>query len=232
MLQASTGGHFTQRLDDILDLGGGAAPAVVLIFGVIAIILALVQAVLMLFRQAALIILAGALPLAAAGAIAPMTRTWVRKVTAWMLALICYKPAAAAVYAAAFTMIGSGAQPAYCPDGLRDARAVGGHAAGADEVLHLDHRLHRRRRRRRADPRNRCNGRGRSRRHALLAWRRRVGSTGPGLLPRAHGSARRPQAAVPARPVGRQPGQAQAGRAATAPEAAHPSAERAQDRRT
>ena len=89
-------------------LGGTAAPAVVLVFGVVAIILALVQAVLMLFRQAALIVLAGVLPLAAAGSIAPMTRAWVRKVTAWMLALICYKPAAAAVYATAFTMIGSG----------------------------------------------------------------------------------------------------------------------------
>jgi hypothetical protein len=111
VLQASTGGHFTQRLDQLLDLGGNAAPAVVLIFGVIAIIFALVQAVLMLFRQAALVVLAGALPLAAAGSIAPVTRTWVRKVTAWMLALIFYKPAAAAVYAAAFTMIGSGGSP-------------------------------------------------------------------------------------------------------------------------
>ena len=92
----------------VMVLGGTAAPAVVLVFGVIAIILALVQAVLMLFRQAALIVLAGVLPLAAAGSIAPMTRAWVRKVTAWMLALICYKPAAAAVYATAFTMIGSG----------------------------------------------------------------------------------------------------------------------------
>ena len=95
----------------LLDLGGGAAPAVVLIFGTIAIVLSLVQAVLMLFRQAALVILAGVLPLAAAGSIAPMTRTWIRKVTAWMLALICYKPAAAAVYATAFTMIGSGGSP-------------------------------------------------------------------------------------------------------------------------
>ena len=95
----------------LLNLGGGAAPAVVLVFGSIAIVLSLVQAVLMLFRQAALIILAGVLPLAAAGSIAPMTRAWVRKVTAWMLALICYKPAAAAVYATAFTMVGSGGSP-------------------------------------------------------------------------------------------------------------------------
>ena len=83
----------------------------VLIFGVVAIVLSLVQAVLMLFRQAALVILAGVLPLAAAGSIAPMTRPWIRKVTSWMLALICYKPAAAAVYATAFTMIGSGRSP-------------------------------------------------------------------------------------------------------------------------
>ena len=111
VLQVSTGGHFTQRLMLALNLGGSAAPAVVLIFGTIAIVLSLVQAVLMLFRQAALVILAGVLPLAAAGSVAPMTRTWIRKVTAWMLALICYKPAAAAVYAAAFTMIGSGGSP-------------------------------------------------------------------------------------------------------------------------
>ncbi len=111
VLQASTGGHFAQRLAAVLDLGGNAAAAVVLVFGIVAIVLSLVQAVLMLFRQVALVILAGVLPLAAAGAAAPMTRPWIRKVSSWMLALICYKPAAAAVYAAAFTMIGSGGSP-------------------------------------------------------------------------------------------------------------------------
>jgi len=111
VLQVSTGGQFAQRLASVLVLGGGAASAVVVIFGVIAIVLSLVQAVLMLFRQAALVILAGVLPLAAAGSIAPLTRPWIRKITSWMLALICYKPAAAAVYAAAFTMIGSGGSP-------------------------------------------------------------------------------------------------------------------------
>ena len=74
VLQVSTGGQFSQRLADILTLGGSAAPAVVLIFGIVAIVLSIVQAVLMLFRQAALIILAGVLPLAAAGSIAPLTR--------------------------------------------------------------------------------------------------------------------------------------------------------------
>src|SRR5216684_9112299 len=111
VLQVSTVGQFTPRLTETFTLGGSAAPAVVLIFGVVAIVLSIVQAALMLFRQAALIILAGVLPLAAAGSIAPMTRTWIRKVTSWMLALIFYKPAAAAVYATAFTMIGSGNDP-------------------------------------------------------------------------------------------------------------------------
>jgi len=111
VLEVSTGGQFTQRLTGALVLGGSAASAVVLIFGMVAIVLSLVQAVLMLFRQAALIILAGVLPLATAGAIAPLTRPWIRKITSWMLALICYKPAAAAVYAAAFTMIGAGGNP-------------------------------------------------------------------------------------------------------------------------
>jgi hypothetical protein len=108
VLQESTGGQFTQRLTTALTLGGNAAPAVVLIFGIIATVFSIVQAVLMLFRQAALIILAGVVPLAAAGSIAPLTRPWIRKVTSWMLALIFYKPAAAAVYATAFTLIGSG----------------------------------------------------------------------------------------------------------------------------
>ena len=110
-MQASTGGQFAQRLTGVLVLGGTAAPAVVLIFGLAAIVLSLVQAALMLFRQAALVILAGVLPLAAAGSLAPLTRPWIRKISSWMLALICYKPAAAAVYAVAFTMIGSGKNP-------------------------------------------------------------------------------------------------------------------------
>ena len=108
VLQVSTGGQFPQRLTIALTLGGKAAAAVVVVFGIVAIVFSIVQAALMLFRDAALIILAGVLPLAAAGSIAPMTRPWIRKLSSWMLALICYKPAAAAVYATAFTMIGSG----------------------------------------------------------------------------------------------------------------------------
>jgi hypothetical protein len=108
VLTASTGGRFAARLTSVLVLGGNAAPAVVVVLGIIGIIISTVQAVLMLFRQGALVILAGLLPLAAAGTLTPATRPWFRKTTGWMLALIFYKPAAAAVYATAFTLIGAG----------------------------------------------------------------------------------------------------------------------------
>jgi len=106
-LNTATGGKFAQRLNALLSLTG-APHGVVIVLGIVAIIIAAVQAVLMLLRQAALVILAGVLPLAAAGTLTPATRSWFRRVTGWMLALIFYKPAAAAVYATAFTMIGSG----------------------------------------------------------------------------------------------------------------------------
>jgi len=107
VLNTSTGGQFASRLTNLLTLGG-AAPAVVIVLGIVAIIISAIQAVLMLFRQAALIILAGTLPLAAAGTLTPATRAWFKRVTGWMLALIFYKPAAAAIYATAFILIGSG----------------------------------------------------------------------------------------------------------------------------
>ena len=110
VLQASTGGQFTQRLASVLTLGG-STPSVVVVLGIVAIIISAIQAVLMLFRQGALVVLAGVLPLAAAGMLTPATRRWFPRVTGWMLALIFYKPAAAAVYATAFTMIGTGKDP-------------------------------------------------------------------------------------------------------------------------
>ena len=110
VLQESAGGQFAARLTSVLTLAG-ATPAVVVVLGIVAIIISAIQAMLMLFRQGALVVLAGVLPLAAAGMMNPGTRTWFRRVAGWMLALIFYKPTAAAVYATAFTMIGTGKDP-------------------------------------------------------------------------------------------------------------------------
>jgi len=108
VLQASTGGQFGARLTGLLAMTGLSAPAVVVVLGIVAIIISALQALLMLFRQGALVVLAGTLPLAAAGTLTPATRPWFKKVTGWGMALIFYKPAAAAVYAVAFMMTGTG----------------------------------------------------------------------------------------------------------------------------
>ena len=176
VLNASTGGQFGSRLTALLSLSGVAAPAVVVVLGLIAILISAAQAILMLFRQASLVILAGVLPLAAAGTLTPATRTWFKKVTGWMLALIFYKPAAAAVYAAAFTLIGTGTGVRHGPHGVRDGGPVAAGPARADAAVHLDHRAgHRVRRRAAGSSRPPCRARWRSARCAA----RSAGPAGP-----------------------------------------------------
>lgn len=107
VLTQSAGGHFGRRLTEVLSLDGGQ-PFAVIMFGAVAIVITIAQGVLMAFRQVAVIILAGVLPLAAAGSLTPSNRRWLRRTGGWMLAFIFYKPAAAAVYATAFTLVGRG----------------------------------------------------------------------------------------------------------------------------
>jgi len=111
VLSAATGGQFSERFTKLIAFStvtGPGAPAILLIVGMIALVLAAFQAVLLLFRQVAVIILAGTLPLAAAGTMTPLTRPWFRRVSGWLMALIFYKAAAATVYAAGFLLVGQG----------------------------------------------------------------------------------------------------------------------------
>ncbi|WP_103936342.1 hypothetical protein [Thermomonospora echinospora] len=107
VIRSAAGEDFEKRMPTLLGLEGLPA-ALVIVFGLVAMVVAAIQAILMMFRHGALLILAGVLPLAAAGTLTGVTRPWFKKVTGWMLALIFYKPAAAAVYAAMFTLIGKG----------------------------------------------------------------------------------------------------------------------------
>lgn len=107
VLDQSIGEQFGVRMGSLLSLQG-ASPGFVSVVGIVVLVLSAVQAVLMLLRETAIVILVGMLPLAVAGAMAPGMRGWIKRVVAWLLALIFYKPAAAAVYATAFSMIGSG----------------------------------------------------------------------------------------------------------------------------
>jgi len=85
---------------------GGLPPGVVILVGGIAMVASFVQAILMLFRDGSVLILAACTPLAASGSFTRATGGWLRKLVAWQLALVFYKPAASMVYATAIWLQG------------------------------------------------------------------------------------------------------------------------------
>ena len=111
--QAAGSKGLAARMNDLMAATSvaGVPGALVAALDVVAVIVGLLQWVLMMFRDASLVVLAAMLPLAAAGTVTTATRPWFRRVTGWMAALIFYKPAAAAVYAAAFTLTGTSRSP-------------------------------------------------------------------------------------------------------------------------
>ncbi|MCP2337920.1 hypothetical protein [Actinomadura rupiterrae] len=108
VLDASASGGFANRMTNLMIAGQGVPTVLVVILGIVALFIGIVQALLLLLRGAAIVLLAGLLPLAAAGMMTGATKAWFKKVAGWMLALIFYKSAAAAVYATAFTFVGNG----------------------------------------------------------------------------------------------------------------------------
>jgi len=110
----STGGNFAAemgKLASLSALGGGGLNGVILvvIFGVLLILASLVQMVLMVVRGGMLVLLAGVLPTTAAFTSTQAGRHWFRKSCGWLVAFVLYKPAAAIVYATAFSLSGNGA---------------------------------------------------------------------------------------------------------------------------
>lgn len=101
-------GQATERLAALAGLQQVTAPGAVIVLGLVMILLSGLQAVLMILREGSLVVLAGMIPLAAAGGFTQSTRPWFARLAAWMLALICYKPAAAVIYATALKMVGEG----------------------------------------------------------------------------------------------------------------------------
>jgi type IV secretion system protein TrbL len=88
-------------------LAGTAATAVIaIVLGLIAFLASVIQIVLMLVRGGMLVLLVGTLPLIAAWSNTEMGMQWFRKASAWLLAFALYKPAAAIIYAVAFTLAG------------------------------------------------------------------------------------------------------------------------------
>ncbi|MCI2238110.1 hypothetical protein MN205_06345 [Kineococcus sp. TRM81007] len=111
VLDKAASGRIADRLVQLASLTGVNSAGAVILLGLIAMLAGLVQAVLMIFREGAVVVLAGTLVLAAAGNATQFGRPWLMKLLGWMLALVCFKPVAALVYATALVMTGEGTDP-------------------------------------------------------------------------------------------------------------------------
>jgi hypothetical protein len=98
---------FGQTMLGILTLGDGLGVLLIIILGMIAITGSIFQVVLMAARIGMVFVLTGVLPISASFTNTQMGSQWFKKNVGWLLAFILYKPAAAIVYAAAFTLSGS-----------------------------------------------------------------------------------------------------------------------------
>jgi type IV secretion system protein TrbL len=110
VLDRSTDGQLGQRLVALSTVGdtAGLGSGLILIVALLGMFASIAQIGLMLVRVGVVTILAGLLPLAAAGTGTQTGMEFFKRVVAWLLAFVAYKPAAATVYASAFLLIGDG----------------------------------------------------------------------------------------------------------------------------
>jgi hypothetical protein len=79
-----------------------------IVLGIVAFLEGIAQILLMLVRDGMLVLLVATIPLAAALSNTEMGAQWLKKSWGWLIAFALYKPAAAIVYAVAFTLAGQG----------------------------------------------------------------------------------------------------------------------------
>ncbi|PPJ02272.1 hypothetical protein C5E43_26915 [Nocardia cyriacigeorgica] len=91
------------------DMRVALGPGVLLLLGLLGLISMLVQLVMLVVRQALLVLVVAVIPLAAAASgTGPGSQSY-KKLLAWTLAFVLWKPVGALVYAIAFTVIGNDA---------------------------------------------------------------------------------------------------------------------------
>ena len=104
-------GSFGDSLTMLLGIGLAAPSSgivmFVIIIGIIAIIIAVIQIGLLIIRSAIAIMLVGTLSIAYSGTNMGWGKNWAQKHTAWLIAFLLYKPAASTIYAAAFRIMDS-----------------------------------------------------------------------------------------------------------------------------
>jgi hypothetical protein len=110
IIERSLGGNaaLEQRLGALITLDAlNGSPALVLLFGLLAIVLALVLWVELLFRRVAIVVLVAVAPVAATGQILEGTTEWWHKTRNALLQLILLKPVMALCFAIGFATFGS-----------------------------------------------------------------------------------------------------------------------------
>ena len=104
-------GSFGDSLTMLLGIGlatpSSGIVMFVIIIGIIAIIIAVIQIGLLIIRSAIAIMLVGTLSIAYSGTNMGWGKNWAQKHTVWLIAFLLYKPAASTIYAAAFRIMDS-----------------------------------------------------------------------------------------------------------------------------
>ena len=108
ILDKSVEGGFTQGLKNIMQSESASDLQIFMIVaGIIAMLVSLVQICLLIVRSALSVLLAGTLPLAYSATNTQWGKQWSQKHASWLIAFVLYKPVAATIYAAAFKVTGS-----------------------------------------------------------------------------------------------------------------------------
>lgn len=105
----ATRGDLENAVGRILDREtmGNLGPGILLLVGVLGVISMLVQLVMLVVRQALLVVVVAVIPLAAAASgTAPGSQAY-KRLLAWSLAFVLWKPVGALIYAIAFTVVGA-----------------------------------------------------------------------------------------------------------------------------
>ncbi|MFF2300688.1 hypothetical protein [Arthrobacter sp. NPDC058127] len=106
---STNGTSFNDNITAMLQLSATSPVGAIMIIllGLIAILASVLQIVLMIVRGGLLVVLTGIFPTAAAFTNTEAGKSWFQKCTAWLIAFILYKPAAAIIYATAFRLTGT-----------------------------------------------------------------------------------------------------------------------------
>lgn len=106
---STDGTSFNDNITAMLQLSATSpvGSIMIILLGLIAILASVLQIVLMIVRGGLLVVLTGIFPTAAAFTNTEAGKGWFQKCTAWLIAFILYKPAAAIIYATAFRLSGT-----------------------------------------------------------------------------------------------------------------------------